>query len=202
MKYLPTLALLFFAFALSGQTPDKVSIYQPDDVKLNTKRKPPLTVGECIGFLQANAPQVFQFRSMMGADTIRTTVEIRDTVHRLVEVFALVSVDTIDPPYSISSTTPTDPVDAWAFLSPTKPVTYSTPKIRYVRDTIYKTVYRDFLMHRDTIYQPCQDSPKPATFDGKTGLIASFIMGIIALIVAIYAYKKGKKDGHSLNRNV
>ena len=202
MKYLPTLALLFFAFALSGQTPDKVSIYQPDDVKLNTKRKPPLTVDECIGFLQANAPQVFQFRSMMGADTIRTTVEIRDTVHRLVEVFGLVSVDTIDPPYSISSTTPTDPIDAWAFLSLTKPVTHSTPKVRYVRthDTIYKTktVYRDFLMHRDTIYQPCQDSPKASTFANGWSI---FWVLLACLIVGLYAFYLGR-HGHKTNRNV
>lgn len=186
MKYIPF--FLLFTLSLNAQTPDKVSIYQPDEVKLNTKRKPPLTVGECIGFLQANAPEVFQFRAMMGADTIRTRVEIRDTVRRLVEVFSFTSADT----------TPAkpDPVDGWAFLSPTTPVTYSTPKVRYVRihDTIYKTVYRDFLMHRDTIYQPCQDSLKASTFEGGILLwaVPTAIMLLFFLIVLAalwYGYK-------------
>ena len=182
MKHLPF--FLFLALSLNAQTPDKVSIYQPDDVKLNTKRKPPLTVGECIGFLQANAPQVFQFRSMMGADTIRTTVEIQDTIHRLVEFF---QADTTPPAAGQVQvlTASQDKIDwiAWPTDKPkaSKPVQY---RYKPVPDTIYKTVYRDFLMHRDTVLLPCQDSPKATTFDGKLWLLACILTALAGGVFA------------------
>lgn len=199
MKYLPF--FLLFSFALNAQEP-KVSIYQPDDVKLHTKRKPPLTVGECIGFLQEHAPHVFQFRSMMGADTVRTTVEVVDTTYSVWPLAQTVQAEGTRF-MQVDSGPPTpDPVDAWAFLSPTdKPVTYSTPKpkIRPIRARDTVTVYRwlkpDPCPDMDAAQIPTEGpnfGPSPAR---RAFIGLALLIGVIALLLAIgYGRRKTNRN--------